>query len=119
MIGRRYRFHGLGSLNVVYRHGQTIRSQQFAVRYVPAKRPTSRVAIVVSRKISKSAVVRNRIRRRVYALVQLQLATLPVPLDIVITVFSDQLAVVDAHSLERSIKEVFRKLSHQTTQQQA
>ena len=89
MISRKHRFHGYGSLRHVYQHGKTSRGSLFAIKSSPnPKRTTYRAAVVVSRKVNKSAVVRNRIRRRLYeALAELKIEN---PYDIVITVFSDK-----------------------------
>jgi ribonuclease P protein component len=66
MIGRANRFHGYNSLRYVYKHGKTVRGPHMSLRFCPdAKRQDYRLAVVVSKKISKSAVARNRIRRRI------------------------------------------------------
>jgi len=90
MIPRQNRFAGHGSLNYVYRHGRTIRGPLFAVKAVSnSRRQTYRVAVVVSRKINKSAVARNRMRRRLYEIVHGLGPDINGPYDIVITVFHD------------------------------
>lgn len=72
MIHRTNRFHGPKSLGFVFRQGQVVHGPGFSLRFVRNQRtPTYRVAVVVSRKVSKSAVVRNRIRRRIYEAVRL------------------------------------------------
>jgi len=53
------------------------------------RRDSYRVSVVVSRKVSKSAVARNRIRRRLYELVRESEHQITQPYDIVITVFQD------------------------------
>lgn len=93
MIEKIHRFQGRGSLRFAYQRGQTVRGQFSSLKFVlNRRRNTFRVAVVVSRKVSKSAVVRNRIRRRIYELIR----QLPLPqtaaYDLVITVYSDQLA---------------------------
>ncbi len=102
MISRLHRFHGHGSLRHVYQHGQVARGSFFAMKYLHnPKRQTYRLGVVVSKKVSKSAVVRNRIRRRMYEGVRLHEASLTQPHDIVITVFSEQLATIPAAKLQR------------------
>jgi ribonuclease P protein component len=49
------------------------------------------VAVVVSRKVNKSAVARNRMRRRLYELVRGLDDQISQPYDIVITVFQNGL----------------------------
>lgn len=92
MISRAHRFHGYGSLRYVYQHGQTVRGPLTAVRYTPnTHRPSYRLAVVVSKKVNKSAVARNRMRRRLYEAVRAEAAAIERPYDIVITVFHDEL----------------------------
>ncbi len=110
MISKEHRFHGLGSLNFVFRKGATVRGQNLGLRYnLNSKRGTYRLAIVVSRKVNKSAVVRNRIRRRVYEHVRSIDAKITKPYDLVITIFSDNTADLDYGKLTQSINELFKK----------
>jgi ribonuclease P protein component len=105
MISRSHRFHGRKSLSYVYAHGRTARGPLFAIKAAPnTKKSGYRVAVVVSRKVNKSAVVRNRIRRRLYAAVRAQEKDLNHPHDIVITVFSDGILKEPAKSLEHQLK---------------
>lgn len=103
MIGATHRFHGHNSLRFAYQHGKTVRGPLFALRFVRNDRRNSyRLAIVVSKKISKSAVVRNRIRRRLYEIVRKMEIT--EPYDLILTVFTDQLATMPIEELERALK---------------
>lgn len=100
MINRVHRFHGHGSLRYVYQHGNTVRGPLTALKYIlNGRRKTYRLAVVVSKKINKSAVVRNRIRRRLYEAVRMHEQELAQPYDIVITVFSEQMAVLPPDEL--------------------
>lgn len=72
MISSLHRFHGHSSLQYLYRMGRVARGNGIALKYVPnQKRGSYRAAVVVSRKVHKSAVVRNRIRRRIYERIRL------------------------------------------------
>jgi len=67
MIPFRYRFHGHGSLRFVYKNGQALRTHLVTLKCsMNPHRRHPRFAVVVSKKVLKSAVGRNRIRRRVY-----------------------------------------------------
>lgn len=67
MIGKKFRFHGHGSLGYLYRNGQVVYLKPFVFKYVKNKfRKNPRIAVVVSKKVLKNAVGRNRIRRRIY-----------------------------------------------------
>jgi len=112
MIGSLHRFHGYNSLRYVYSHGKTVRTPQLAVRYaINERRRTFRVAVVVAKKVSKSAVVRNRIRRRIYAIVRQQTPAITGPFDIVITVFHVEIMTVDAHNLQQTMRSLFEQAS--------
>lgn len=103
MIGAAHRFHGHNSLRFAYQNGKTVRGPLCALRFIRNDRRTSyRLAIVVSKKVSKSAVVRNRIRRRIYEIArQLEISQ---PFDLIITVFTDQLAVMPFEEVDRAIR---------------
>lgn len=91
MISRTHRFHGHGSLRFVYQNGKTVRSPLFALKSaVNPRRSSYRAAVVVSRKVHKSAVARNRMRRRLYEALRSQEKDIKEPVDIVITVFSEK-----------------------------
>jgi ribonuclease P protein component len=75
-----------------------------AIKYVVnGRRKTYRIAVVVSRKVSKSAVVRNRIRRRIYEIMRPEDGRIAQPYDIVFTAFSEQLAMLDAEELRQLV----------------
>ncbi len=109
MINRRHRFHGYGSLRQVYRHGQTVRGPLFSVKSLAnPKRSSYRLAVVVSRKVNKSAVARNRIRRRLYEAVRLLEEDIIRPHDVVITVFHGSLIDEPAEHLQGQVKKQLR-----------
>ncbi|HSX46301.1 MAG TPA: ribonuclease P protein component [Candidatus Saccharimonadia bacterium] len=114
MITRRHRFHGYGSLKSVYSRGQTARGGLLNLMY--ARRDPSkayRVAVVVSRKVSKSAVVRNRIRRRVFESIRRQSGSIPGGTDLVFTAFGEQLAAIDAAKLDALVADLLQKTGGQ------
>jgi ribonuclease P protein component len=104
MIARTHRFHGYNALRHVYGRGQIVRGPLLAVKYLPnSRRSAYRAAVVVSRKVHKSAVVRGRIRRRVYEIIRTNEAAITGPYDIVITAFSPQLADIPAGELRQQL----------------
>jgi ribonuclease P protein component len=110
MLNKLHRFHGLGSLSFAYRKGSVVRGQLFALRFVRNERLQHyRVAVVVSKKVHKSAVVRNRIRRRLYALIREELPPITPPHDIILSVFSDKVAAVDSADLRRALITTLKK----------
>src|SRR5258708_37159986 len=104
MIGARHRFHGYGSLRAVYLRGQTVRNGPLTLKFTHRdRRKGYRVAVVVSRKVSKSAVVRNRIRRRIYELVRLHADSFTAPHDLVFTVYDESTAAISHSQLSAAV----------------
>lgn len=104
MIAKKYRFHGHGSLNYLFRNGKTTKYGRVLVRYVTNKRrDDSRVSVIVSKKISKSAVVRNRIRRRVYEIIRTNWSDITSQTDFSVTVLSVDLAILPASEVNKEV----------------
>lgn len=101
MINAAHRFHGHNSLRSVYKYGRTVRSPYLSVRYRASNRDGYRAAVVVSRKVHKSAVKRNRIRRRIYAIVAEQAIG---NYDVVFTVFDARLMDLTAMKLRKVVE---------------
>lgn len=100
MLAKQYRFHGHGSLRYVYKNGEIVRSHLFTLKYSHnPRRRHSRFAVVVSKKVHKSAVGRNRIRRRMYELFRRHCQQLP-PHDVVLIITSAEVRTIDAGKLE-------------------
>lgn len=110
MISRIHRFHGHNSLQYVYQHGQLVRGSLLSLKYSPnPRRRHYRTAVVVSRKVSKSAVVRNRIRRRLYEVVRLLSGEFQGVFDLVFLVYDEKLAAEPAEVLRRDVQKLCLK----------
>ena len=92
MLSSTGRFHGYSSLNWAYRQGESVRDQQLSLKYaLNSRRQSFRAAVVVSRKVNHSAVIRNRIRRRIYEIVRSQSDNIKGSFDLIFNVYSDDL----------------------------
>jgi ribonuclease P protein component len=108
MIPFRNRFHGHNSLRFLYKNGQAVRSSFATVKSVAnSNRTNHRIAIVVSKKVLKSSVRRNRIRRRIYEYVRNQLPRLARNYDIVIIVSSSELYSMPHSELAQRLDQLF------------
>lgn len=106
MVPFEYRFHGYNSLRYVYRRGQTTRSTCLTFKFLPNKsRNKPRVAVVVSKKVSKSAVKRNRVRRRIYNIIRLYIKRFKHPIDLIIVVNSLEINNLSYGELKTKIKQ--------------
>lgn len=109
MLSHKYRFHGHGSLRYLYRNGKSARSRLFLLRYTPnTQRVHSRAAVIVSKKVMKSAVGRNRMRRRLFEILRHEWPELKGGMDIALSVYSAECMTMPADELRRQVIEVLR-----------
>ncbi len=108
MISFQNRFHGHGSLRYVYKNGEAIRSHLLTVKYTSnPHRKHSRFSVVVSKKVHKSAVGRNRIRRRIYEIIRNELPKMESVHDVAIITLSSELITLPFEELEDILKTAF------------
>lgn len=108
MIPFSHRFHGHNSLRYVYKNGRIVRSRYATLKSTNnPNRNTPRIAIVVSKKVLKSAVLRNRIRRRLYEYVRNQMPRFNQNYDIVMIVTSSELLMMPQADLTTQIEQLF------------
>lgn len=119
MIAKNYRFHGQKGINYVYRRGQTIRTKYIAVKFtVNPKNTNYRASVVISKKVAKSAPMRNRVRRRLYEQIRLLAPKYLYNQDIVITVFDQELAVLPANEIEQLMARTLKSIAQMSKQRQ-
>jgi len=110
MIPFKNRFHGHNSLRYVYKNGNAIRSRLFTIKATSNKhRKESRVAVVISKKVLKSAVKRNKVRRRLYELIRYQLPNLNGVYDIVVIISSGEILSITHIDLSEQLLQIFRQ----------
>ncbi len=96
--------------------GKTRRSRSMMMKHAPSKYPAGRMAVIVSKKVYKSAVKRNRIRRRIYNIVRHETKRRHVvSTDIVITVFSQEFLVMDSAHLQQELVSLLYPLAAHVT----
>lgn len=108
MINRAHRFHGYNSVLPVYKKAQAVRGGDCSLHYAPNRRKTYRLAVVISKKVAKSAVQRNRIRRRVYEIMRHNLRD-DTRYDLIITVYDANLGTMSANEAEKVITNLLEK----------
>jgi ribonuclease P protein component len=110
MLSRLNRFHGHGGVRRVYRLGKPARTNLATLHTLRGdKVKRTKVAVVVSRKVDKSAVRRNRIRRRVYEVVRRELPAIKAPTELVFTIYSPELATMPPDNLKKLLDELLDK----------
>lgn len=109
MLSRENRLRKARDIDRVYKLGRYGGGGNLSVKSRPNGYAQSRAVVVVGKKIDKRAVVRNRIRRRLAALLSQKWGTVAPGYDIVVSVHRDisevessQLTKQLQHGLERS-----------------
>lgn len=106
MLSQRYRFHSRGGVNYVYRAGKTIRTPIMSLVYTPNQRKMQRFGVVVSKKVLKSAVGRNRIRRRIYEALRLEIPDFTESMDCLFVIYNKSVAEMPFRELRRFLREL-------------
>lgn len=111
MLAARFRFHGHGSLKFLHKNATVARSRYFTIKAVTNPHRTySRFAVIVSKKVHKSAVGRNRIRRRVYEMIRAAQQHFDTTLDLAIIITSGEVLTADYQELEQTLIGQLREL---------
>lgn len=106
MLAKKYRFHSRGGVKYVYQKGKTIRKAKMSLVFCNNAKGFTRVAVVVSKKVSKTAVSRNRIRRRVYEVVRENMEFLPQKRDYIFVVYSTDVLRMSYNELVKLLGEL-------------
>ena len=109
MLSSKYRFHSRGGVKYVYRHGKTLRRPDLSLVFCDNDHGKTRFAVVVSKKVDKTAVGRNRIRRRLYEAVRLNFAKVKQPRDYVFVVYNRSLATLPFTDLQKLLRSLIEE----------
>lgn len=108
MLAFQYRFHGHGSLRYVYSKGQAVRSRYFTIKTAyNTRRKYPRFAVVISKKVHKSAVGRNRMRRRIYEIIRLEIPRMKSVQDVAVIVLSAEVIALPSEELRTQLIALF------------
>ena len=90
----------------MYQHGKTVRRPKMSLVWMPNERGFTRVAVVVSKKVLKTAVGRNRIRRRVYEALRVNFDAVPKKMDYIFVVYAKEVKDMPFSELEKVLGEL-------------
>ena len=106
MLSKHLRFHGHGSIKYLYQNARGTRTRYFTIKALHnPRRNKSRFSVVVSKKTHKSAVGRNRIRRRVYELLRHEQLQMNSSRDIAVIVTSGEALMAPHDELKKSLRD--------------
>lgn len=110
MLKSRHRFHGYKTIQRTYGHSKLASGQYISLRYSHrGNEKPYRVAVVVARKVNKSAVTRNKIRRQIYETLRQDLS-LPPSYDLVFNIRSDEILSYDHAELTKTLEVLLAKI---------
>ncbi|MBC7764543.1 ribonuclease P protein component [Microbacteriaceae bacterium] len=110
MLAKRLRFHGHGSLRFLYKNADAYRSRAFTVKAIQnPRRKDARISVVVSKKVHKAAVGRNRMRRRIYEIIRQELPQFHGSRDIAIIVTNAEVIAMPHEELRDGLRELLQQ----------
>jgi ribonuclease P protein component len=109
VLARTYRLRRSKDIAKVYQRGRYSGGRAFVIKVLETHGPVTRAAIVVSKKVAKSAVVRNTIRRRISGQLEPLWQTVKPGQDIVISVRLD-CSADSADQLKAELKQQLDRL---------
>jgi ribonuclease P protein component len=94
----------------VLEKGKSIRTNYLVLKYLKQELPYFRLGILISKKVSKKATERNKIKRRIKEIVRLNLPEIPKKLDMVFIVIP---GIKNEFSiLKEKVLRIFEKLKN-------
>ena len=109
MLSKKYRFHSRGGVRYTYKNGKSIRGSRISLVFAENARGKQRYAVVVSKKVLKSAVGRNRIRRRVYEVIRLEQPKIQKPVDCIFNIYNREVATIEFGGLRNLIRDLLKE----------
>ena len=113
MISQKFRFHGHASLKYVFSNGDSVHSKLFTIKWISnPHRQSPRVAVIIGKKVYKSAVKRNQIRRRVFEIIRPFLAGMPA-IDMVVSIYSPEVLAATSDELRMQLLPLLNQIGQQ------
>ncbi|MBQ3318466.1 ribonuclease P protein component [Candidatus Saccharibacteria bacterium] len=112
MLSKKYRFHSRGGVNYTYKKGRPVfSSKELTIIYNENPKKFLRFAVVVPKKVQKLAVNRNKIRRRLYEAIRLEIKEnpfFPKSGDFIFLIRSDSLMKTDFSYLRALVSSMIK-----------
>lgn len=110
MLARGFRLSKATDFTRTYKYGKSYNHTDFYIKALAVQAPNSRFAVVAPKKISKRAVDRNRIRRRLYEIIRVNFGKIKPGYTIIVTAKTD-ISTLNPKQLESAIISGLKKLS--------
>ncbi|MDD3032766.1 MAG: ribonuclease P protein component [Candidatus Pacebacteria bacterium] len=106
MLKRENRLTKKKDFERVYKKGRGIKTDSLFLKILENEQEITRIGIVISKKVSKRAVIRNKIKRRIREIVKK--SSLKPGFDLIIVTYP-QIKEKDFQQLEEEINQLFKK----------
>lgn len=73
MLKKTHRITSARLIRLLFKKGKVYKNKSFIIRFLPSLHEKNQFVVIVSKKVSKTAVKRNRIKRQVTELLRLKL----------------------------------------------
>ena len=108
MIPKKNRLNKEKDIEYVLKKGQIKFSPILNIKYLPAETKVSRFCIIISKKISLKAVVRNRSKRQISASLQDLIENIKKPVDVVILT-KPAITITEQKDIQDTLDKTLRK----------
>jgi len=108
MLARKYRLRKNSDFQRLYKYGKRFVSHDLVFYFAPSRMDYPQFGFVVSKKVSKSAVVRNTLRRRVSAIVEENFQLFSTPIKAVVLIKKD-FSPIKPQDLQKQLLELLKK----------
>lgn len=109
MLPKKFRLAKTKEIDKVFKLGKSSFDQILGVKVLPTENEISRFVIVVSTKVSKKAVIRNKIKRRLHEIVRVHLPKIKTGFEFFILALPAA-KDCDYHDLEKSLQNHWQRL---------
>ena len=110
MLPKDYRLRLDKDIKMLFSQGKSIFGVIIGVKYKPNHLKNSRFAIVIGKKISKKAVIRNRLRRQISAILYEELKKFKINYDLIILV-RPNIINKKRDEIKEDLFKIFKKIS--------
>lgn len=109
MLSKQYRLQKDKDFELVFKKGRIISNEFLFLKFVKNNLAVSRSGFIISKKISKNATVRNRIKRRLREIIRKRLDNIKAGFDIII-VAKPRIVNKDYLEIREGVEELLRKV---------
>lgn len=108
MLSKKFRLHKKSDFDEFSKSPNKFYSNNFVLRFIKNNDNISCFAVVVSKKISLKAVIRNKIRRRIYEIIRLNMNNFKKGFNVIVFVKKGVLEI-EYQELEKELLYIFKK----------